>query len=131
MKNRTVKRFGDASMKMSSAFGEDVAKMIPEILLMPESKNARVQLSSFTTTFDEVISTIESITGKSVTVTEESQNEIQRNYESTNGMIQLANFIKLLYIRGDGYFEKPWNETYTQLQKIKTTSLEEILKAQL
>lgn len=62
-KGRKITAFGSLDMKMSSTYSDDVGVLVPEILLTPESKNARIDIASFTTTFAEILTTAEEITG--------------------------------------------------------------------
>jgi len=50
-------------MKISSTYSDDVGPLVPEILLMTESKNARINIASFTTTFVEILAAAEKISG--------------------------------------------------------------------
>ena len=62
-KGRRIVAFGPADMKMSSTHSDDIGVLVPEILMAAESKNARIDIASCTTTFAEILDLAEKITG--------------------------------------------------------------------
>ncbi len=51
-------------MKMSSCHSDDVGILVPDILLAAGSKNARIDIATFTTTFAEILIAAEKIVGE-------------------------------------------------------------------
>jgi hypothetical protein len=68
LKGRKITGFGPLNMKISSTHSDDIGVLVPEILLAAESKNARIDIASFTTTFAEILIAAEKIIGEVCTV---------------------------------------------------------------
>ncbi|CAF0861293.1 unnamed protein product [Adineta steineri] len=128
IKQRIIKSFGSSDMKISTTFSDDIALLLPDIILLDESKNARINLASFTTTFKEIQQIAENISGEKFQFIEDRSYENLTKEQLYN---QVTEFVKSVYARGDGYFDKPFNKVHPILSKISTTTLEDYIKIKL
>jgi uncharacterized protein YbjT (DUF2867 family) len=139
--NHKAAVFGPPNMKISTGFSDDFVKMVPEVLIHPASKNARVNLArlvgllvgnhsyyfSFTLTLEEAIQTFEEVTGKKFERVHESEEELRKAYQELagQGLKRVGPFIKLVAIRGDAEFKEPFNEVHPEFKSIKTHTFKE------
>lgn len=142
--NQKAAVYGPPNMKISTGYSDDFVKMVPEVLIHPASKNARVNLArlvgllvgnhsffslffSFTLTLEEAIQTFEEITGKKFERVHESEEELRKVYQELEGqgLKRVAPFIKLVAIRGDAEFKEPFNVVHPEFKGIKTHSFKE------
>ncbi|CAF0824668.1 unnamed protein product [Adineta steineri] len=114
IKQRIIKSFGSSDVKISTTFSDDIALLLPDIILLDASKNARINLASFTTTFKEIQQIAENITGEKFQFIEDRSYENLTKEQLYN---QVTEFVKSVYARGDGYFDKPFNKIHPKLSK--------------
>eukprot|EP01114_Cavostelium_apophysatum_P024482 TRINITY_DN9594_c0_g1_i1.p1 TRINITY_DN9594_c0_g1~~TRINITY_DN9594_c0_g1_i1.p1 ORF type:complete len:457 (+),score=89.91 TRINITY_DN9594_c0_g1_i1:112-1371(+) len=131
VKNRKIISFGPNDVKISAVFSEDIVKVVPRALLLPETKNARVQLEAFTFSFEELQETAERISGQKFDRVWQSEEELRREYESKTDRARndVGPLIKLVYARGDGYFASPLNRIHPALADIRLPSLEDRIRS--
>ncbi|CAF1207507.1 unnamed protein product [Adineta steineri] len=128
IKQRIIKSFGPSDMKISTTYTDDIALLLPDIILSDESKNARINIASFTTTFKEIHQVAENVTGEKFQFVEDRSYE---NLTKEELYKQVFEFVKTVYARGEGYFDKPFNKIHPELSKIPTTTLEDYIKIKL
>lgn len=90
LKQHTINTYGPEAV-LSTIHTDDIARLVPEILLNPKSKNATVNLASDTFKWDDVVAQLEKLTGKTWTknaVTVEGLSEFIKN--STDFFAQFA-----------------------------------------
>ncbi len=81
LKEHKINTYGPDAV-LSSIHTDDIARLVPEVLLNPKSKNATVNLATETFKWDDVVAQLEILTGKTWTknpVTVEGLNEFINN----------------------------------------------------
>ncbi|CAF0790123.1 unnamed protein product [Adineta steineri] len=94
IKQRIIKSFGSSDMKISTTFSDDIALLLPDIILLDENRS-------------------------------------YENLTKEQLYNQVTEFVKSVYARGGGYFDKPFNKIHPKLSKIPITTLEDYIKIKL
>eukprot|EP01112_Ceratiomyxa_fruticulosa_P020124 TRINITY_DN6763_c0_g2_i3.p1 TRINITY_DN6763_c0_g2~~TRINITY_DN6763_c0_g2_i3.p1 ORF type:complete len:199 (+),score=44.79 TRINITY_DN6763_c0_g2_i3:363-959(+) len=131
MKTKTAKIFGGDDVKLSLIPIDDIATLIPHILLNPHSINARVNIASFTVTFRDIIAELEAVTNSKWHVEHISHEELEQQYLATKSStpeVNAAFFCKLLIEKNGGYFESPFNKVHLDLAGIPLTTLRQMVE---
>jgi uncharacterized protein YbjT (DUF2867 family) len=78
LKDKSINLYGDAVM--TAIHTDDIARLVPEILLNPNTKNKTVRLGAETFKWNDVIAQLEKLTGKSQNMPDPNGSNFSSNF---------------------------------------------------